>query len=57
MNWSVEYNNDVGRNDEGFWEWYELQWAGTRVAKFDQEQHARGIAKILNEQGIKPTDL
>ena len=35
--WTVEYNNDTGPDDEGFWEW----WAVTDGKRnFDQDDAA-----------------
>jgi hypothetical protein len=40
----VQYNNDVGPNDEGFWEWWEVQGV-----KFRSETIANAFAALLNE--------
>ena len=52
--WTVEYNNDVGPNDEGFWEWHELCYAGERVARFDDQATAEMIRDLLNAREITP---
>lgn len=50
QNWTKEpwpdptYNNDVGPQDEGFWEWWEI---GV-IAKFDCEEDARRAQRAVN---------
>jgi hypothetical protein len=40
--YSVEYHNDVGPNDESFWEWWTV--AGV---KFDDEKAATAFLAVL----------
>jgi len=39
-----EYGNDVGPNDEGFWQWWEIRG----IAKFNQEADARFAFRACN---------
>jgi hypothetical protein len=48
MKWEVDYNNDVGANDEGFWEWWEVT-DGERTFKADLEADANWLCELLNE--------
>jgi hypothetical protein len=48
MKWKVDRNNDVGANDEGFWEWWEVT-DGERVFKADSEADADWLCELLNE--------
>jgi len=49
----VEYDNDTGPNDEGFWEWWEV--AGI---KFKTEKLATVFCAVLNEaHDIKITKI
>lgn len=52
--WTVRYDNAVGRNDEGFWEWWGLEYDGDRIAKFDEKEDAEAICAILNLLRSKP---
>ena len=47
MKWTVEYENDVGLSDEGFWEWWNVT-DGSRVFKADDEGDARWLCDMLN---------
>ena len=47
MKWTVEYDNDVGPNDEGFWECWNVT-DGNRVFKADDEGDARWLCDMLN---------
>ncbi|MAF43465.1 MAG: hypothetical protein CMI54_04750 [Parcubacteria group bacterium] len=54
--WNIFYNNDVGPNDESFWEWWEVmdaetEYSGeeTRCFKCDTEADAEWLAEILNK--------
>lgn len=58
MKWHIHYDNDVGPNDEGFWEWWsvmdsEYQYSGenTREFKCDSKKEAEWLADILNKEG------
>lgn len=41
---AVEYNNDVGPNDDGFWEWWEIPG----IAKFDNKDDALSALRAVN---------
>lgn len=45
--WKVEYSNDVGPNDEGFWEWWEVT-NGQVTFKADAEKDAEWLCAVLN---------
>lgn len=48
----VEWDNDVGSNDDGYWEWWALVDAkGVVVAKCDDEAIANKLADLLNTCG------
>jgi hypothetical protein len=45
--WNYELENDVGFNDEGYWEWYEVyDDSGASIAKCNLEANARLIAAV-----------
>ena len=55
--WNVFYDNDVGADDEGFWEWWEVVDADDQYSndiekrfKCDREEDAEWLADILNKQ-------
>lgn len=50
--WEKKYNNDVGPNDESFWEWWDVT-DGKRVFKADEEKDADWLVEILNGIGKK----
>lgn len=54
--WTIIFQNDVGPNDEGYWEWWELQYEGIRVAKLDSAVNAKQLAELLNELWITPAE-
>ena len=45
--WWVDYQNDTGPNDGGFYEWWEVT-DGARTFKCDSEEDARCLAVVLN---------
>lgn len=47
VEWRVEYDNDVGPNDVGFWEWWEVT-NGKQVYKADTEHDAQLLCDLLN---------
>ncbi len=47
--WTVEYNNDVGPRDKGFWEWWEILFDGVRVFKADKEEDAIKLVCLLKD--------
>lgn len=49
MNWKIEYYNDTGPDDGGFWEWWAVS-NGTRSFKCDDEADAKWLAELLNAQ-------
>lgn len=59
MKWNVFYDNDVGLNDEGFWEWWKVmdsdsEFSGdhTKLFKCDSESDAVWLANVLNKAEI-----
>ena len=46
--WSIEYDNDTGRDDDGFWEWWSLLRDGVVVCRCDKEEEAEAIRDTLN---------
>jgi hypothetical protein len=48
MKWTVDYSNDTGPDDEGFWEWWEVT-DGERTFKADTQPHAKWLCELLNE--------
>lgn len=49
--WKIEYDNDTGSGDEGFWEWWTVS-DGTRSFKCNSEDDAEWLAETLN--AMKP---
>lgn len=47
--WTVEYNNDVGPDDDGFWEWWEVT-DGKFIYKANKEFEARELADAMNNR-------
>lgn len=47
MKWTIEYGNETGPNDEGFWEWWNVI-DGDRVFKCYTENQAQWLADKLN---------
>jgi len=45
--WKIEYDNDTGPGDEGFWEWWTVT-DGTRSFKCNFEDDAKWLAETLN---------
>jgi hypothetical protein len=50
LKWRVVYSNDVGPDDDGFWEWWEVT-DGKRTFKSDSEEDAEWLCAVLNKQG------
>jgi len=50
--WSFRYTNDVGPEDDGFWEWYEIT-DGKTIFKTDEQEDAEWLCNKLNEQEVK----
>ena len=48
MKWQIEYDNDVGPMDEGFWEWWNVT-DGSRSFRADDEQDATWLCEFLNQ--------
>ena len=46
--WTIEYDNDTGPMDEGFWEWWTVT-DGTKSFKCNSESEAKWLCDILNE--------
>ena len=53
MKWKIEYSNDVGPNDEGFWEWWEVS-DGDRVFKSNSKEKAEWLCALLNKTEEAP---
>ena len=47
--WTANYNNDVGPDDEGFCEWWEVGFNDETFAKLDSEADAINLATLLNQ--------
>lgn len=47
MKWTVDYDNDVGPYDEGFWEWWTVS-NGVKSFKCDSKDDADWLCSILN---------
>ncbi len=46
MNWKIEYDNDVGPDDDGFWQWWTVT-DGQRSFKCDTEEDAKWLLEKL----------
>lgn len=46
--WTIDYDNDTGASDEGFWEWWEVT-DGDRVFKCYDKESAVWLCDMLNE--------
>jgi hypothetical protein len=46
-NWTINYNNDVSADDEGFCEWWEIT-DGEKTFKSDDEKDADFLCNLLN---------
>lgn len=51
--WAIEYNNDTGSNDEGFWEWWDVT-DGDISFKANTEESAKFLCEKLNATISKP---
>jgi len=49
MGWIIEYDNDVGTNDDGFWEWWNVT-NGEKTFKADTEEDAKMLCDLLNNK-------
>lgn len=51
MRYVVEYQNDTGPHDDGFWEWYEVTDTETRIVmcKCSNAENAQKICDLLNK--------
>ncbi|MFT5724157.1 MAG: hypothetical protein ACI9JN_001274 [Bacteroidia bacterium] len=47
--WRVDYDNDTGPGDEGFWEWWEIT-DGKTLYTSRNEEAAKELCEILNNQ-------
>lgn len=47
--WHVEYQNETGPDDEGFWEWWEVT-DGQRVYRAGEENDATILCDLLNQR-------
>lgn len=52
IKYSVDWNNDVGPNDEGYWEWWEVKDDIDHevICKCDKKEDADLICGLLNER-------
>ena len=48
MTFRIEYDNDTGPGDEGFWEWFDVYEDDRRIARCDSRADADRIVKALN---------
>ena len=48
MNWTwrIEYHNDTGPDDDGFWEWWEVT-DGEKTFKSDSEEDAKWLLDLI----------
>ena len=46
---TIEYDNDTGDDDGGFWEWWVVKENGVRIAKCDDEEDAKRIVAALEK--------
>jgi hypothetical protein len=53
MAWSIEYDNDTGASDDGFYEWW-MVTNGVFDYKCDNLEAAEYLQKVLNAQDEKP---
>lgn len=51
MRYFVEYQNDVGPDDDGFWEWWEVidSADSTVICKCSEKENADKICDLLNK--------
>ena len=54
--WTIKYSNDVGSNDEGFWERWEIS-EGERMFKAISEAEANWLCEVLNRIESEAKDL
>ena len=47
--WTIEYENDVGLDDDGFWEWWTIS-DGERSFDTKIEADAKWLCDLLNEK-------
>ena len=47
--WSIEYHNDVGPDDDAFWEWWTVS-DGERTFRSDDEEDAEWLAERLRRE-------
>jgi len=47
MKWSVQYDNDVGPDDDGFWEWWNVS-DGHKSFRSKNREDAKWLCNILN---------
>lgn len=47
--WKIEYDNDTGNDDGGFWEWWTVT-DGAKSFKSDTEDDAKWLCDLLNAQ-------
>lgn len=47
MEWEIKYDNDTGRDDDGFIEWWTIT-DGDKYFKCYDESHAKWLCETLN---------
>lgn len=45
--WTIEYDNDTGPGDEGYWEWWDVT-DGNISFRCDSQESAEWLCYILN---------
>lgn len=50
--WKIEYDNDTGPDDGGFWEWWSVT-NGVKAFKCESEEDAQILLVLLQSQGEK----
>lgn len=54
--WNVEYDNDTGLDDGGFWEWWTVS-DGEKSFKSSSQFDAEWLAEVLNSSGLLQVQL
>lgn len=49
--WNIEYENDTGMNDEGFYEWWEIS-DGNKTFTCDNKDDAIWLRDVLNNSTL-----
>lgn len=54
--YEINYSNDVGPEDDGFWEWWEVRLKSPPyhvICKCDDREQAARICELLNKYGFE----